>query len=81
MNKIDSYKFKKEHAEKDNKEIVVHHAVAAVVLMRRKYQNIQRNFTTRLILLNKQINYLLIRVAAFSLPLHVKSNAHIKVKK
>lgn len=49
--------------------------------MRRKYQNIQRNFTTRLILLNKQINYLLIRVAAFSLPLHVKSNAHIKLKK
>ena len=49
--------------------------------MRRKYQNIQRNSTTRLILLNKQINYLLIRVAAFSLPLHVKSNAHIKVKK
>ena len=49
--------------------------------MRRRYQNIQRNSTTRLILLNKQINYLLIRVAAFSLPLHVKSNAHIKVKK
>ena len=49
--------------------------------MRRKYQNIQRNSTTRLILLNKQINYLLIRVAAFSLPLHVKSNAHIVVKK
>ena len=49
--------------------------------MRRRYQNIQRNSTTRLILLNKQINYLLIRVAAFSLPLHVKSNAHINVKK
>jgi hypothetical protein len=80
MNKTNFYKFVKEHAEKDKEEVFLP-AVAAVVLMKKKYLNVVRELTTRSTRLHRQISYLLTRAVAFLLLLLIKLSANMKVKK
>ena len=80
MNKTNFHKFVKELAEKDKEEVVLP-AVAAVVLMKKKYLNVVRELTTRSTRLHRQISYLLTRAVAFLLLLLIKLSANMKVKK
>lgn len=80
MNKTNFHKFVKEHAEIEKEEVVLP-AVAAVVLMKKKYLNVVRKLTTRSTQLHRQINYLLTRAVAFLLLLLIKLSANMKVKK
>jgi hypothetical protein len=76
MNKTNFHKFVIEHAEKDKVEVILL-AVAAVVQMKKEYQNIVRELTTRSTQLHRQINYLLTRAVAFLLLLLIKLSANI----